>query len=312
MTLQNMRYIIAVAKHQSVSRAAASLYMTQSALSAAIRDAENELGIQIFLRTNRGVILTPDGEDCLRYCQEIVERSERFASRYKNRDTANAYFSVSTQHLPFAVRAFDELLTEYAPEKYTAGIYEVPTGQVIQDVGTLKSEFGILAITGEQGKMLQKVFQTNDLVFTPLATLKSYVFLRKEHPLGKEDSLSLRQLSAYPYVTYDHSIDPISYTEETILYEPLERCVHVSDRATKMSVIRSSNAFSIGVDLPNFNRDIYFQNRTTELIAIPFADQSEQIQAGYLEKNNHIQTDIGTYYLALLKKHIRKLSLPGT
>lgn len=312
MTLQNMRYIIAVAKHQSVSRAASSLYMTQSALSAAIRDAETELGIQIFLRTNRGVILTPDGEDCLRYCQEIVERSDRFASRYKNRDTSNAYFSVSTQHLPFAVRAFDELLTEYAPEKYTAGIYEVATGRVIQDVGTLKSEFGILAITEEQSKMLQKEFQANDLIFTPLASLKSYVFLRKEHPLGKEEALSLSQLSAYPYVTYDHSIDPISYTEETILYEPLQRCVHVSDRATKMSIIRSSNAFSIGVDLPNFNRDIYFQNRTTELIAIPFADQSEQIQAGYLEKNNHIQTDIGTYYLALLKKHIRKLSLPGT
>lgn len=312
MTLQNMRYIIAVAKHQSVSRAATALYMTQSALSAAIRDAEEELGIQIFLRTNRGVILTPDGEDCLRYCQEIVEKSERFTARYKNRDTVNAYFSVSTQHLPFAVRAFDELLTTFAPEKYTAGIYEVTTAQLIQDVGTGKSEFGVLAITEEQGKMLQKTFLANDLVFTPLSTLKSYVFLRKEHPLGKEDTLSLSQLAAYPYVTYAHSADPIFFTEETILYEPLDRCVHVSDRATKMSVIRSSDAFSIGVDLPNFNRDIYFQNRSTELIAVPFADQTEQIQAGYLERNNHIQTDIGSRYLALLKKHIRKLSLPGT
>lgn len=312
MTLQNMRYIIAVAKHRSVSGAAASLYMTQSALSAAIREAENELGIQIFQRTNRGVLLTPDGEDCLRYCQEIVEKSERFTARYQNRDTSNAYFSVSCQHLPFAVRAFDELLTTFAPERYTAGIYEVPTGQLIQDVGTGKSEFGVLAITEEQGKMMQKAFHANDLVFTALANLRSYVFLRKDHPLGKEETLSLSQLAAYPYVTYDHSADPIYYTEETILYEPLARCVHVSDRASKMSVIRSSDGFSIGVDLPNFNRDIYFQNRTTELIAIPFADQTEQIQAGYLEKNNHIQTDIGAHYLALLKKHIRRLSLPGT
>ena len=63
MTLQNMRYIVAVAQYRSVSRAAAALYMTQSALSAAVKDAEEELGIQIFVRTNRGVTLTSDGED---------------------------------------------------------------------------------------------------------------------------------------------------------------------------------------------------------------------------------------------------------
>lgn len=311
MTLQNMRYIIAVAKHQSVSKAAAALFMAQSALSAAIRDSEEELGITIFLRTNRGVVLTQDGEDCLRYCQEIVARSERFTARYKNRDTANTYFSVSTQHLPFAVRAFDELLNIHAPEKYNAGIYEGSTSQVIQNVGSGKSEFGVLAITEDQRKMLQKIFLENDLFFTPLSELKTYVFLRKEHPLGKEPSLSLAQLAAYPYVTYEQATEPIFYTEETILYEPLNRCVHVSDRATKMSVIRSSDAFSIGIDLPNFNRDIYFQNRSTELIAVPFADQTEPIQAGYLEKNHHIPTEIGSIYLNLLKKHIQKLALPG-
>lgn len=312
MTLQNMRYIIAVAEHRSVSKAAAALFMTQSALSASIRDAEEELGIRIFLRTNRGVVLTADGEDCLRYCQEIVERSDRFVARYKNRDTSNTYFSVSSQHLPFAVRAFDELLATTVPESYSVGIYEEATTEVIQDVGAGKSEFGILAITEEQGKMLQKVFLSNDLSFTPLAVLKTYVFLRKEHPLGQEAELSMAQLSEYPYVTYEHSADPVFFTEETALYEPLQRCIHVRDRATKMSVIRSSDAFSIGVDLPNFNRDVYFQNRSTELIAVPFSDQAESIQVGYLEKNNHIQTEIGGQYLALLKKHIRKLSLPGT
>lgn len=312
MTLQNMRYIIEIARHRSVSKAAAALFMTQSALSTAIRDAEEELGIQIFLRTNRGVLLTPDGEDCLRYCQEIVEKSDRFTARYKNRDISNAYFSVSAQHMPFAVRAFDELLNTCAPASYTAGIYEVTTSQLIQDVHTGKSEFGILAVTDSQRKLLQKSFDASDLYFTALAELQTYVFLRKEHPLGAEEKLTLDQLKQYPYVTYEQSADPIFYTEETILYEPLERCIHVSDRATKMSVIRSSDAFSIGIDLPNFNRDIYFQNRSTELIAVPYADQPEPIHVGYLERNNHIVSEIGIQYLALLEKHLRKLSLPGT
>ena len=110
MTLQNMRYIVAVAQYRSVSRAAAALYMTQSALSAAVKDAEEELGIQIFVRTNRGVTLTSDGEDCLRYCQEILERADRFSARYKNRDTAHLSFSVSTQRYPFTEDAFLRML----------------------------------------------------------------------------------------------------------------------------------------------------------------------------------------------------------
>ena len=124
--------------------------------------------------------------------------------------------------------------------------------------------------------------------------------------------MTLSQLKAYPYVTYDASTDPIYFTEESILYEPLDRCVHVSDRATKMSVLRSSDAFSIGVDLPNFNQDIYFKNRTTELIAIPFADQSAPILVGILERTRHLRSEIGQSYIELLRKHLSELSLPGT
>lgn len=88
--------------------------------------------------------------------------------------------------------------------------------------------------------------------------------------------------------------------------------MHVSDRATKMSVIRSSDAFSIGVDLPNFNRDIYFRKHATELIAIPFADQAEPVLVGYLEKNGHIRTEIGQRYIELLAEHLNSLALPRT
>lgn len=312
MKLQYMRYIVEIAKHNSLSGAAAALYMTQSALSAAVKDVEEELGIQIFVRTNRGVFLTPDGEDSLRYFREILEQTDRLVARYKNRDTANTYFSVSAQHLPFAVRAFDELLKRFAPGCYNAAIYELSTGELIQNVASGHSEFGVMAVTAEQMRLLNRSLVSGDLLFTQMACLNTYVFLRREHPLGGEEMLTMEHLRSYPYVTYDRSEDPIYFTEEAILHEPLNRCIHVSDRATKMSVIRSTDAFSIGVDLPNFNRDIYFKNSSTELIAIPFADQSEPMLVGYLEKNGHIRTEIGQRYIELLAEHLKMLSLPIT
>lgn len=311
MTLQNLRYIVEIANHRSFSKAASALYMTQSALSAAVKDVENELGITIFLRTNRGVSLTPDGEDCLKYCKEIIERSERLSVRYKNRDTEHTYFSLSAQHLPFAVRAFDELITDYAPSQYNAAMYEVSTAELIQNVSSNKSELGVIAIPADQYRLLNKSLYNHDIVFTQLAKLNTYVFLRREHPLGNREKLYIEDLKNYPYVTYDRSSDPIYYTEETVLYEPFERCIHVCDRATKMSVIRSTDAFSIGIDLSNVNKDIQNKGRSTELAAIPYADQSVPILVGYLEKNGHVISEIGQKYIKLLEKHIEMLSLPG-
>ena len=124
MTLQNLRYVIEVANSRSFSKAAQALFMSQSALSTAVREVEDELGTRIFLRTNRGVTLTTDGEDCLKYCREIIERSDYLLSRYHSRNDSRANFSVSSQHLPFAMRAYQELLNTHMPEEYNAAIAE--------------------------------------------------------------------------------------------------------------------------------------------------------------------------------------------
>lgn len=311
MTLQNLRYIVEVANCRSVSRAARNLYMSQSALSSAIRDVEEELGIRIFLRNNRGVSLTPDGEDCLKYCKEIVERSDYLAVRYQGRGSLRTYFSVSAHHLPFAVRAFQELVDTGFPEEYDVAIRETETAAVLHDVSTEKSELGIVAFRSEQLKLTAKAFYVHDLVFHEIARLNTYVFLRRNHPLADCESLSLEELKDYPFVTFDQEDAPSYYTEESTFFRPLKRNIHVCDRSTKMAMIRSSDAFSIGIDLPNFNADLYFQNRKTELAAIPFRDQPDPMIVGYLAKNRRELSDTARDYLRLLQEHIRKLQPPG-
>ena len=310
MTLQNMRYIVEVARCRSFSAAAQSLFMTQSALSCAVRETEEELGIQIFRRTNRGVTLTVDGEDCVRHCREIVERSDDLASRYQNRDCVPTYFSVSAQHLPFAVRAFNELMEKLPDDHYHAAFRETETIQILRDVGTGRSEIGIAAFLPEQLSLIHKSFYIHDLCFTELAQLNVYVFMRKRHPLAAYPAVSLSDLSEYPFVTYDQQKAPSYFSEECVFFESLKKNIHVSDRATKMSILRSSNAFSIGIDLPNFNLDIYFKRRNTELIALPFRDQAEPMRVGYLCKNGRTLSEVAQWYLDLLSRHIAQLKLP--
>ena len=311
MTLQNLRYIVEVAGCRSFSKAAKNLYMSQSALSSAIREVEEELGIQIFIRTNRGVSLTPDGEDCLKYCKEIVERSDYLADRYRGRGSLRTSFSVSAHHLPFAVRAFQELISAGFPEEYDVAIRETETAAVLHDVSTEKSELGIVAFRSEQLRLIARSLYVHDLAFHEIARMNTFVFLRKNHPLADRESLTLEELTDYPFVTFDQEDAPSYYTEESTFYRPLKRNIHVCDRSTKMAMIRSSDAFSIGVDLPNFNADLYFQNRSTELAAIPFRDQPDPVIVGYLTKNGREPGDTARAYLRLLQEHILKLQPPG-
>ena len=64
---------IAVAKYKSVHRAAESIYLTQTAVTQRIRSLEHSLQTTLFIRTRRGMLLTPEGEGLLRYCHAAKE-----------------------------------------------------------------------------------------------------------------------------------------------------------------------------------------------------------------------------------------------
>ena len=71
MTLQQLRYVIAVAENGSIGKAAQALFISQPSLTNAIRDLEQELGFALFNRTNRGTAVTRDGMRFLAYARQV-------------------------------------------------------------------------------------------------------------------------------------------------------------------------------------------------------------------------------------------------
>ena len=76
MTLTQLKYAITVAESGSMNEAAKELFISQPSLSSSIKDLETETGVQIFRRTNRGISLTPQGEEFLGYARQVVEQYE--------------------------------------------------------------------------------------------------------------------------------------------------------------------------------------------------------------------------------------------
>lgn len=82
MTLQQMKYIIAIVHCGSITKAAKQLYISQPSLSNAVKDIENEIGIEIFQRSAKGITLTADGSEFLSYARQVVEQAELMEQRY--------------------------------------------------------------------------------------------------------------------------------------------------------------------------------------------------------------------------------------
>lgn len=84
MTIQQMKYLMAIVYAGSISEAAKQLYVAQSSVSASMRELENEFGFEIFTRGSRGVSLTRKGENLAVDVKTILEKIESLDSKFKN------------------------------------------------------------------------------------------------------------------------------------------------------------------------------------------------------------------------------------
>lgn len=248
MTIQQCRYVLAIAKCGSFSEAAKQLFVAQSSLSTGIKSLENELNIQIFTRSGNGVYLTDEGAEFIRYAQQVCQNADLIAERYDKHIQQKLY--IATQHYDFIADIFGELLNETGSEGYRFSIREIETYNVIRDVQTAYSDIGIIAIKGSNFEIMKRYLSGRKLLFTPFLSVSPHVFFRKDHPLGKRELLTCEELKKYPYVSYaqgEH--DSAYFTEELMDASAVDKHVEISDRATLMNVLMVTDAYTVGTGI---------------------------------------------------------------
>ena len=146
MTFQQLTYVVEISKCGSINKAAQKLFLSQSGISTAVRELENELGIRVLARSNRGVEFTPEGKEFLGYAVSLLEQKQRIESLYgESRSTiAPVHFSVSTQRYPFTEDAFLEMLQQNQENRYQYTLKETSMDGVIDDVYDHRADIGVI------------------------------------------------------------------------------------------------------------------------------------------------------------------------
>ena len=170
MTLKQLQYVTTVAETGNITEAAKKLFIAQPSLTAAVHELEKEYNITIFLRGNKGVETTPEGDEFLGYARQVLEQAGLMEERYTGSYKGKQRFCVSAQHYSFAVEAFVELLKEYGGDKYEFHMRETQTYEIISDVARLRSEIGVLYLNAFNETVLKKTLKDNNLGFKKLFT----------------------------------------------------------------------------------------------------------------------------------------------
>ncbi len=299
MRIQQLEYLEKIVAYGSMNEAAKALYMTQPSLSSAIKELENEMDIQILVRSKTGVRLTEEGREFMSYAQQIMDQVQLLEEKYKHTRPRKQSFSVSAQHYAFAVHAFVELINSLDVEEYQFKLRETETENILEDLSRFKSELGILYLNSFNEKVMMKLFKERELVFQPLFHAKPHVFVSNTSPLGQKKSVELADLEDYPYLSYEQGERNSFYFSEEILSTLDHRKdIKVSDRATIFNLMVGVNGYTIssGVLSKELNDD--------KIIAVPL-NVPDQMTIGYLKHKQKELSPIAQQYLQMLAAHIR-------
>ena len=297
MNITQLKYVLTIAGSSSMREASTKLYVSQPALSASVRELEEELGILIFERTNKGIKLTDDGREFLTYAKKAVGQYEILEDRYATGGDKEK-FSVSTQHYNFAIKAFTELIKKFNPQKYVFSIHETKTKEVLDDVGSLKSEVGIISFSGSNEAIIKKIFRDYQLDFVPLMRRETYVYVWKNHKFASKKEISIDRMKDYPCVSFDQAGDGNFYlTEEAMADYSFDKMIKSDDRATTMEIIAELGGYSIGSGMLS-KEDSILQG----LVSIKLKEEDPLI-IGYITRQGSALSKYGKEYVNELLKY---------
>ena len=298
MKLQQLRYVVKVAECGSITEASRRLFVSQPSITASIRDLENEMGVHIFERTNKGVVVSEEGETFLGYARQVLDQADLLEGKYKGTSEQVPHFSVSCQHYSFAVNAFVDVIREFDAARYDFTLREEQTHEIIEDVAHMKSELGILYLSEHNREVIERMLAANELVFEGLFCAMPHVFVCADHPLADHASVTLEDLEDYPFLSYEQgSYNSFYYSEELTSTFERRKNIRVRDRATLFNLAMGLNGYTVCSGV------ISHELNGPGIISIPL-DVDEYMEIGIITRKNTTLTRYGQGYIDAIRQHI--------
>lgn len=236
-----MKYAIEVARSGSINKAAEVLLMNQPNLSRAIRELETSLGVQLFSRSAKGMVVTPEGEVFLHYAEKILKQVDEVENMFKRSLADKKRFSVSVPRAGYIGATFAEF-SKKIKDAGNVEIYykETNSKRTLKNLLEEDYKLGIIRYAEGFDSYYKALFEEKGLN-AELVTEFSYELTFSENsPLASLDEIKLSDLSdlteiahADPYVP---SL-PFAEVKREELPDNVSRRIFVFERASQLELL---------------------------------------------------------------------------
>lgn len=186
MELRQLRYFVTVAKTLNFSEAAKSLFITQGTLSQQIKQLEDELGCELFVRSSHSVSLTEAGAEMLPLAQSTLEDSAECFQRIsdlKKGVAGTLNIGLTTSFRGILNNALKIYLKEYPNVKLDIDYNNI--GELVSMLEAHEIDFFIA---------FKSAVQYDEIETFPILDSELCAVMSKEHPLADRESLTLQDL----------------------------------------------------------------------------------------------------------------------
>lgn len=205
MKLEQISYILEIAKQGSIGKAAKKLYMSQPNLSMSIRMLEEELGFKIFERSNSGVELTSKGMELLQYGEEIERNMDLIRNMNTIAKDEKVNFRISSYYIFFIKHIILELNNRHKEENLNIIINQDTFSNVIRDVETGLSDLAIIKLTKPISFTNKRTLTSKNLEFVKVTDGSVCLQVRQGHPLCETNQkLELDEIKKYLLLTNEY------------------------------------------------------------------------------------------------------------
>lgn len=248
MNILHLKYMLEVERLGSITKAASKLYMGQPNLSKAIKEIEQEIGVEIFKRTVKGVVPTEKGREFLKHAQNILAEMEKIETLYKHDSVDRVDFRILIPGGGYISHAFAQFLTRLEKKKTVdINLIESDSLQTIDLVAESEYELGIIRYSKQFDKFYSSILDEKKLVSTEVWSYDRVVLVSKSCPLALQQSVTSDMLSGL-----------MEFTDETDRKISDGKLVIVNNQATAISILSlADDAYMWSCPLPEQELERY-------------------------------------------------------
>ena len=240
MNILHMKYAVEVARLGSLNKAAETLIIAQPNISRSIKELESDLGITIFNRSAKGMVLTPEGEEFISYAQSILKQIDEVEMLYKQGSPKKQKFSISVPRACYISDAFAEFSKCLSDDPAEIFYKETNSQRTINNILNNDYKLGIIRYAENYDKFFKAMLEEKGLAYEMIVEFSYVLLMNRENPLAGKEKITFDDLR--PYIEIAHADPyvpslPLSKVVKDELPDNIDRRIFIFERASQFDLL---------------------------------------------------------------------------